>query len=568
MDSELRNHNLINWSSLYSDKAVSFAWHSDCRRFAVLTYDEPTAKRMSRSASSSGPTTPRRRGLMFGGNKSSEDDTSDLGKSRSGRGTVLSVYDVVDDGKITLVERVNETNDRIAHVFSGPFLGIVRVEECLTSTVGQSKASEVETSRKSFGESVKDVQISRPRRADSSSAMGNPITPTSSVALSNSTSSRLTFDTTNGGKKTYLEFYQWSHIPDQSNEDHERMRGGSIDRSGRCLVRVGISILCPITIQWEMVTKRHCALVYHDCIKIYRFSGTPASTLTCLHVIPTIGTARSIKWFKHILFACTNDAVMCYIVCRTRYFSIELANRFPQPSQGSEQDFPSPQVFPMRATTILGVDRQSLVLGGACQTLDYISLTNQVVQCCMLIALGQADYAYGVASSISHSATEWVMAVFEAFGFIDHALQLEKVSYANKINIGIKHNRVDDIVKILGSMTRDSNDMTGCSPFQRGCIALRRMAKQDDLLKLLNKLDPSLRPNDYTFLSSILHHNESQTQGLMQRGKWSSAMLVSNRPDKEELIDKWTSSLAAPHSQWRQKVESEELRVPNLTVAP
>jgi hypothetical protein len=72
------------------------------------------------------------------------------------------------------------------------------------------------------------------------------------------------------------------------------------------------------------------------------------------------------------------------------------------------------------------------------QLLHTIDLSNRVFQCCMLIAIGQADLATKVAATLAPEIGEWIGAVFEAFGFTDQYLQLQHVPMEVKINVCIK----------------------------------------------------------------------------------------------------------------------------------
>lgn len=96
------------------------------------------------------------------------------------------------------------------------------------------------------------------------------------------------------------------------------------------------------------------------------------------------------------------------------------------------------QLFPVGATTILGIRGDQLVLGGDMQSTHTIDLSNSVLQCCMLIAIGQAELAGQVAATLSMDVGDWIAAVFEAFGFVVEATKLLHASTSLKINICIK----------------------------------------------------------------------------------------------------------------------------------
>lgn len=72
------------------------------------------------------------------------------------------------------------------------------------------------------------------------------------------------------------------------------------------------------------------------------------------------------------------------------------------------------------------------------QLLHTIDLSNRVFQCCVLVAIGQADLAANVAATLAPEVGEWISAVFEAFGFMAQHLQLHHVPMEVKINVCIK----------------------------------------------------------------------------------------------------------------------------------
>lgn len=96
------------------------------------------------------------------------------------------------------------------------------------------------------------------------------------------------------------------------------------------------------------------------------------------------------------------------------------------------------QRLPAGATSILGVHNQQLLLARPVQALHSIDLSNKVVQCCILISRGKEEHALQIAETLSPELSDWLGSVFEAFGCVNQALKLSRVSTALKINMCIK----------------------------------------------------------------------------------------------------------------------------------
>src|SRR5690349_18090357 len=91
------------------------------------------------------------------------------------------------------------------------------------------------------------------------------------------------------------------------------------------------------------------------------------------------------------------------------------------------------QRLPAGVTTILDVYNQQLVLAGPVQVLHSIDLSNRVLQCCILVSRGKEELALKIAETFDPDLTDWLGSVFEAFGCIQQALKLSKLSAALKI---------------------------------------------------------------------------------------------------------------------------------------
>lgn len=72
------------------------------------------------------------------------------------------------------------------------------------------------------------------------------------------------------------------------------------------------------------------------------------------------------------------------------------------------------------------------------QALHSIDLSNRVLQCCILISRGKEEHALQIAETLSSELPDWLGSVFEAFGCINQALKLSRLSTAHKINMCIK----------------------------------------------------------------------------------------------------------------------------------
>ncbi|DAZ96282.1 TPA: hypothetical protein N0F65_008315 [Lagenidium giganteum] len=562
MDSELKNQKSINFHMAFSGNAIAVAWHAQRSRFALLVPQEPNARRLTRATSSAVPT-PKRRAFMFGGSKGNNEDGAESARLRNAMARVMSlaIYDVSKDGHVELVDDNCGPDDHMLHIFSGPLLGIVRYEADDEGLTGSDAAGKP-------GGDHHDSPSARNKRTESNVFATTPTSAavTAAAALSSSGSTPTT-DATTDIKKTYLEFYDWDNLEKQtSRHQHGQLK------------KVGTAVDCPLNMAWEQTTKRFCALVYPQCIKIYRVSRGDEQAFACLHEIPTPQAACSIKWFHHTLFVTTDDTIKCFVVCKTRYFTFDLAshNMFGEPNvkhfQQQLYEFPRQQFLPLGAHTILGVRNQALVVAGPTQALHLVDLSNKVLQCCLLISIGQADLAVKVAEAFSPDLREWIASVLEAFGFVAQALALSTSSLRQKIDLCVKHNLLDELPSLLSSTVEDSESSVGTSPYQRGCTTLHRAGRVDALKVLLESAKAAQRLNDEIFLSSLLRDTTELVDRLRASRQWAPAFhVVKNGAAKAqgtELMKHWNQDLTAANAPWKHALDQQEIRSPQVSLVP
>ncbi|GLD92695.1 hypothetical protein PINS_up001274 [Pythium insidiosum] len=384
-------------------------------------------------------------GKAAGGGGSSDDLGVGDAKAKSNslaRAVTLSLYDLSPDGHVVVADENVSCggDDRVLHVFSGPFLGVVRFEADDTSGGG------VASPATSFvgADALHDSPSARSTRTQSSifsvatpsaaAAMLSPSASSASAAATPTSYSAPDGSDTSDIKRTTLEFFAW-------------------ERDGAApLQRVGAAVECPLWLEWERVTHRFCALVYATSVRILRVAATPTPEAACVHEIPTPQRVVALHWFHQTLFVATQDGVLrvCF-VSKSRVFAFDLADRavFTTTGDDNATAFPRPQPLVDGLSTILGVVQRRLVVAAPVKSLQFVALENLVYQSCLLVAVGQPDAALSVAETLRRELTDWIAAVFEAFGFVSHALRLSKLSLRQRVGMLIKHERIDDLEKLL-----------------------------------------------------------------------------------------------------------------------
>eukprot|EP00644_Phytophthora_capsici_P012566 jgi/Phyca11/527808/estExt2_fgenesh1_pm.C_PHYCAscaffold_230027 len=413
--------------------------------------------------------------------------------------------------------------------------------------------------------------MSSPKMADLRLTMIS--SPSQSPTASPTAASFEPADSANDLLKTFLEFYEWSHV--------ESLPEGE---TGLHKV-VGAAVDCPLSLEWDSTTRNLCALVYPTSIKIYRFGSSStsesngAATMECLHEVPTPSPALSLHWVHHSLFFTTEDEVKCSIISSTRCFTLALASRWvlneascaTLVSDDDLNQFPRPQIFPAGATTILGVLDQKLVLGGPLQAVHILDLSNRVLQCALLVTAGSVDNAAELAQPLCPDAVEWLGAVFEAFGFASQALKLlSGLSLSLKVNMCIKHSQFEALTGLLGDLMeleRDSPNLTGSSLFQQACIALYRGGKQELLTQLIPALVTRKRNNDAIFIATLLQNEQQLIQTLGSAEEWGATFHTAKfkkMPTADAILNKWNTSIAEPTAEWRKVLERQGIRPPTV----
>ncbi|TMW66194.1 hypothetical protein Poli38472_003959 [Pythium oligandrum] len=558
MDSELRNQKSINMHMVFSGNAIAVAWHANKPRFALLVPQEPNARRLTRAASNM--STPRRRGFMFGGSTKGfgAEEAAAAAEARlrnsMARAMTLVMYEIADDGHVQVVEEgCSCGDDRLLHVFSGPLLGVVKFE---SEDDGGSSGSTGGSSTSIPGtDGLHDSPSARNKRTESS--VFGAITPT--AAAGGATTGSFSAADNDGGdiKKTTLDFYEWEA---SSN-------GG--------MKRIGTGIDCPLLLEWEKVTHRFCALVYPRCVRIYRVTASPTVEVALLHEIPTASTVVSLHWMYQTLFLSTPEGITCYFICKTRFFTVDLASVSAYTSGTSGPLlYPKQQHLATEATTLLGIHNHRLVLAAPVQSLHSLDLSNKVLQCAMLISIGQADLALQVAEHFGSELSDWISSLFEAFAFVTHAVRLSKLSLRLKVNIGIKHQLLDELATWLSTETFPvSPDLTGTSLFQRACTALRRGGRKEVLESLFQQqLAKPDHNQEAVFIASLLQNQELLAQAHQGKKEWGKAHFAAKRQSSSvsnDLLGHWNKALQSTTAPWKATLEQQTIRPPEvLTLLP
>ncbi|KAE8895315.1 hypothetical protein PF005_g751 [Phytophthora fragariae] len=589
--------NAVDLETIFVAHAFAFAWHPSQPLFAVLAPNKEIAK-LTRSTTSSAIVPNKRSRFFFGGSRASAANATDEVDARQQRAATrsltLSVYKLSgDDAEVEFVETsFSNDDDHVLHVFTGPLLGVVKF-------VADTYSDSVEPPPVMGGAIVKrsrdrPASLSGIQRAHSFmlglSNMSSPkmtdlrltmLSPSQSPSASPTAASFESSDPASDLTKTYLEFYEWSHdVGSAEGEPALRKFGG------------GFAVDCPLALEWDRATQSLCALVYPNCIKIYRFAnssvddkssrseGTPA-TMECLHEIPTPTPALSLHWVHHTLFFTTEDEVKCSVISRTRCFTLALASKWvlneascaTQVSDDDLNQFPRPQIFPAGATTILGVIDQKLVLAGPLHAVHILDLSNRVLQCAMLVTARRIDQAAELAEPLCPDVTQWLGAVFEAFGHASEALRLlPALSLSLKVNMCIKHSELELLSKLLDDLIeqeRDSPDLTGSTLFQRASIALH-WVQMDAPLKQLGPVLLARKHNkDAIFVASLLQNDEQLVQAYGSAEEWGAAFHTAKTSSsrsavsaQDAILQKWNADIAKPTATWRTVLEKQGIRPP------
>ncbi|KAL4177325.1 hypothetical protein KRP22_002258 [Phytophthora ramorum] len=592
--------NAVHLQTIFAAHAFAFAWHPSQPLFAVLAPNKELTGKLTRSSTSSAIVQNKRSRFFFGGSRASAANASDEPDARqqraAARALTLSIYKLSgDDAEVEFLETsFSGGDDHVLHVFSGPLLGVVKYVSDVDSSdpapfvgggaiVKRSRDSPASLSRIQRAQSfmLGLSAISSPKMADLRLTM---ISPSQSPSASPTAASFESTDPASDLTKTFLEFYEWSHVVGASDgETSLRKLGG------------GFAVDCPLALEWDTTTHTMCALVYPTSIKIIRFNiattGAQTSqavgdipTMECLHEIPTPSPALSLHWVHHTLFFTTEDEVKCSVISRTRCFTLALASRWvlneascaTQLSDDDLNQFPRPQIFPAGASTILGERDQKLVLGGPLHAVHILDLSNRVLQCAMLVTAGSINQAAELAQLLCPAATQWLGAVFEAFGYAEEALRLlPGLSLSLKVNMCIKHAQLEQLSKLLAELIeqeRDSLNLTGSSLFQRACIALHRGGMEASLKQLGSALLARKRFNDAIFVASLLQIEEQLVQAYGSAGEWSAAFhaakptasgrSAATTPTQDAILHKWNASVAKPTAAWRSVLEKQGIRPP------
>ncbi|KAG7389951.1 hypothetical protein PHYPSEUDO_009209 [Phytophthora pseudosyringae] len=596
--------NAVDLETIFVAHAFGFAWHPSQPLFAVLAPNKELTGKLTRSNTASAIVPNKRSRFFFGGSRASAANATDEPDARqqraAARALTLSIYKLSgDDAEVEFAETSFASGeDNVLHVFSGPLLGVVKyvaddnaVEPVAPSIAGGALVKRARGS---------PASLSRVQRAQSFmlglSAMSSPkmadlrltmLSPSQSPSPSPTAASSESADAASDLTKTFLEFYEWSHVLGLAEgEAGLRKLGG------------GFAVDCPLSLEWDTATQSLCALVYPSRIKIYRFcssstndenkpiEGAATCTMECLHEIPTPSPALSLYWVHHTLFFTTEDEVKCSVISRTRCFTLALASRWvlneascaTQVSDDDLNQFPRPQIFPAGATSILGALDQKLVLGGPLQAVHILDLSNRVLQCAMLVTAGSVERAAELAQPLCLDATEWLGALFEAFGHVSEALRLlPGLSLSLKVNMCIKHSQLKPLATLLGDLIeheRDSPNLTGSSLFQRACIALHRGKMQTPLQQLGPALLSRKRHNDAIFVAFLLQNEEQLVQASGSAGEWGAAFHAAGAKSSssrspaattatpDAILNKWNASVANPTAAWRTVLEHQGIRPP------
>ncbi|CCI43815.1 unnamed protein product [Albugo candida] len=545
MDSELRNQKSITLHKVFSGSATSIAWHTAMNRFAFpQEQNEQNLKK---------PSNARRRNFIFGRNSNSDDAGSQRSLHNIPSPSLLAVYDIVGEAQIELIDDSFTAGDgHILHIFSGPFLGLVRYEledvPGSNDTLPDTKSSD------------SSPNLFRRKRQESGLGAFSP-TLKGAQTPPNSTNVAATEQKI---KKTWIEFYEW----------------GARSSASFSLCKVGSSIPCPMAIAWESKSNRFCALLYDRKIVIYSFQRIESKDEECMKKLHEISIEKVVcmKWIQYTLFTLTTSSVHCFIMSKTRYFSFQLASNSDGIASAStlphkdltilqnmaKFEFPKAQYLPKQIVTIFGVNKEKLLVADTSANVYTIDLTNQVVQCCIYVSNGLPVEALKTLKChiISESVTKFIASVMEGFGFISEALAVPRLPIRFATELCIKHNRFEELVGLLDKVQTDSDTVMGTSVFQRGCIALYRADRLEPLEALHDKAQASVsRPKDTIFLAAMLGDHKKHQDALLAHGDFALAMYAAKEKDQDTslILEKWNEHMQLPTASWRSLLDKLHL---------
>ncbi|GMF20346.1 unnamed protein product [Phytophthora fragariaefolia] len=439
--------------------------------------------KLTRSSTSSAIVPNKRSRFFFGGSRASAANATvevDARQQRAAsRALTLSIYKLSgNDAEVEFVETsFSSGDDHVLHVFSGPLLGVVKFVadsdpvEPIAPVMGGAIVKRARDSPASLSRFQRAhsfmlglSNMSSPKMTDLRLTM---ISPSQSPSVSPTAATFESADSASDLTKTFLEFYEWNHaVGSVEGEPALRKLGG------------GFAIECPIDLAWDTTTRMLCALVYPTCIKILRFGITSSGEMSSqaqgteamklLHEIPTPSPALSLHWVHHTLFFTTEDEVKCSVISQTRCFTLALASRWvlneaycaTQVSDDDLNQFPRPQVkFDVSFGVSNEVSKSWPDTDISCWRNDDSSI----------------DQAAELAQSLCPDVSQWLGAVFEAFGYALEALRLlPSLSLSLKVNMCIKYTQLELLSKLLGDLVEQERDSTNLTVSREIAIAKAR----------------------------------------------------------------------------------------------
>ncbi|KAH9101018.1 hypothetical protein Ae201684P_007207 [Aphanomyces euteiches] len=429
----------------------------------------------------------------------------------------LAIYDIaLDNGMCTrVVEKLSSDQHVIAHVFSGPLLGVVRV--------------------------------ALPEEKNKAPSTPTATSSTASTVEGTITGSSITRGESTTGMHTYLEFYDWDTVS-----------SGAATISS-ALKKVGATFPGPFLVEWEKSNK-FAVLVYPKKLTVVK--RTQESGISLLHDIMTTRPVHSALWVHHTLFTATEDEIQCYFICGSRYFSFCVASTtcFHDSAMNVPlAEFPVAQRHPGGPLKLLGIFQEKLFICGLHQSIYSVDLKNEVLQFCMFVAQGLPKRALEFVPHISEELLDWLASFLEAFGFPADALQVQGMSLHLKISICIKHMLVHTLADLVSSLvtnsSEDSVDVLGASLTQRACAALCRGGQEAACLALFPLCMQSKKWNDGLYIAMIVNDKGLMAQALSLKKDVTHALCANKRnPDLEaqwnQQMDIYTTTHAIRPAQF------------------
>jgi hypothetical protein len=232
----------------------------------------------------------------------------------------------------------------------------------------------------------------------------------------------------------------------------------------------------------------------------------------------------------------------------------------------------------------------------------------------MLVAAGSVDRAAELAQPLCPDTTQWLGAVFEAFGRTSQALQLlPGLSLAMKVNMCIKHAKLETLSTLLGALIEQERDSANLTVRAAHLKRQRGLAHHGLLVDRARHSSSALaslfiavggRHHSRSWAQCFAHASASTTPSSSPRScrvkryaigiaavppsqkshvscsaaqqlaqayacaeEWGPAFhtvksKTATSAAQAAILDKWNASVAKPTAAWRTTLERQGMRPP------